>query len=274
MLQSRPKILVAAPIMRLSQITPAIVLRARPYGESDKIVLFFTEHFGKLTGIAKGALRSRRRFVNSLEPFSLVNLRFQDRPHTNLAFIVASDLMFGFRQLATSLERISYASYFVEITEGLTADWEENPLVYQHLRDGLLYLEKNGTSLKFLTTFELKLLRLAGYQPVLDGCKRCGKDRNNEAMTRWHFSPADGGILCNSCVKLRRELLSLGSTAVEVLKALQTESQDLADRKALPLSVIKEIRSVASRFIQYHMDREIKSAVFLYQFSSTQSMAP
>ena len=58
--------------MRSSQTTHAIVLRARPYGESDKIVSFLTEDFGKLSGIAKGALRSRRRFVNSLEPFSLV----------------------------------------------------------------------------------------------------------------------------------------------------------------------------------------------------------
>lgn len=259
--------------MRLSQVTPAIVLRSRPYGESDKIVSFFTEQFGKLTGIAKGAMRSRRRFVNSLEPFSLVNLRFHDRAHTNLAFIVASDLEFGFRQLATSLERISYASYLVEITEGLVGEREENPIVYQHLRDGLRYLDANGTSLRFLTTFELKLLRLAGYQPVLNGCKHCGKERNSGATARWHFSPADGGILCDSCVKLRREVLSLGSTAVEVLTALQAESQDLADRIILPFSVIKEIRSVALRFIQYHMDREIKSAAFLYQFSSMQSVA-
>ena len=67
------------PLMRSSQTTAAIVLRHRPYGESDKIVSFLTEDFGKLTGIAKGAMRSRQRFVNSLEPFSLVNLRFHDR---------------------------------------------------------------------------------------------------------------------------------------------------------------------------------------------------
>jgi len=67
--------------MRLSHVTPAIVLRTRPFGESDKIVSLLTENFGKMTGIAKGALRSRRRFVNSLEPFSLVNLRFQERVH-------------------------------------------------------------------------------------------------------------------------------------------------------------------------------------------------
>ena len=83
--------------MRLSHVTPAIVLRTRPFGESDKIVSFLTENFGKITGIAKGAMRSRKRFVNSLEPFSLVNLCFQDRAHTNLVFILGAELAHGFR---------------------------------------------------------------------------------------------------------------------------------------------------------------------------------
>jgi recombinational DNA repair protein (RecF pathway) len=43
--------------MRLSLVSPAIALRTRPFGESDKIVSFLTENHGKFTGIAKGALR-------------------------------------------------------------------------------------------------------------------------------------------------------------------------------------------------------------------------
>ncbi len=35
--------------------SPAIVLRSRDYGESDRIVTFLTLDYGKLTGIAKGA---------------------------------------------------------------------------------------------------------------------------------------------------------------------------------------------------------------------------
>jgi len=34
--------------------TNAIVIRSTNYGESDKIVTFFTKDFGKLKGIAKG----------------------------------------------------------------------------------------------------------------------------------------------------------------------------------------------------------------------------
>ena len=257
--------------MRSSQTTPAIVLRARPYGESDKIVTFLTEDFGKLTGIAKGALRSRRRFVNSLEPFSLVTLRFQDRAHDNLAFLIGADLLFGLRQLASSLERISYAAYLVEITDGLISEREENLAVFQHLRDGLQYLDEIGSSLRFLTYYELKLLHLAGYRPALDVCQRCGQARSQAGLGQWHFSPADGGVLCDSCSRLRREVLPLGHLAANMLSTLQTDSHNLGNRVSLPASVIREMRSVLLCFIQYQMDREIKSAAFLNQFSALEN---
>ena len=254
--------------MRVCHSTSAIVLRARPFGESDKIVSFLTETYGKIAGIAKGAKRSRKRFTNSLEPFSLVNLRFQERPHSSLAFILASELVFGFKQLVTSLEKISSASYLVEITDGLIGEREENRLVFQHLRDGLGYLEENDPSLRFITSFELKLLRLAGYQPSLDRCKRCGKDRRDSCVARWHFSPRDGGILCDSCSRLRKEALPLAAIALEILTDLQAGKSVRLSCVSLPASVVREIRSVVLRFIQFHTDREIKSAAFLCEFSS------
>jgi len=254
--------------MRVQLTTPAIVLRARPFGESDKIVSFFTQHHGKLTGIAKGALRSRKRFVNSLEIFSLVNLSFQERSRSHLAFILSADLVRGPRVLITDLDRIAHASYLVEITDGLVAEREENPVLFEHLKDGLAHLEERGTSLRFLTYFELKLLRLAGYQPVLDICRRCRTKCPDGAVAKWHFSPLDGGILCDFCSRSCREVLPLGRSAVEVLAALQAENNYLPERLSLPASVVAEIRSVVLRFIQFQMDREIKSAPFLHQFSS------
>ena len=251
--------------MLLCHVTPAIVLRTWPFGESDKIVSFLTESHGKLTGIAKGAKRSRKRFVNSLEPFSLVNLRFHDRAQGNLVFIIGSDLAFGFKHLLTSLEKISFASYLVEITDGLIGEREENRLVFRHLKDGLTHLEEQATSLTFLTSFELKLLKLTGYQPWLESCRRCGRERRDRWTSRWYFSPRDGGILCESCSRMRKEIFSLSAATLEILTNLQEErrSPDIS----LSTGVLKEIRSAVIRFIEFHMEREIKSAAFLHQFS-------
>jgi DNA repair protein RecO (recombination protein O) len=166
------------------------------------------------------------------------------------------------------LDRISYASYLVEITDGLIGEREENPAVFQHLKEALCQLAAHGSSLRFLTAFELKLLRLSGYQPVLDACKKCRQHRVDEASSGWHFSTLEGGILCDPCSRSARELLPVGPSALELLTALQEESIDLVGRRSLPMSVVKEIRTVIMRFIQFHMDREIKSAPFLHPFSS------
>ena len=254
--------------MRLSHVTPAIVLRSWPYGESDKIVTFLTEKHGKMTGIAKGAKRSRRRFSNSLEPFSLVNLHFQDRVHTGMAFILASDLQKTFPRLSVSLEKITFASYCVEITDGLIGEREESRLVFEHLKGGLTYFDEKEASLVYLIRFELKLLKLAGYQPSLYTCRRCSKNHRRRESLRWYFSPRDGGILCQSCSASRKETQPLlGSTLDSMIDLQRDEGTQHFDGSLSSLAV-KEIRSAVMRFIRFHMDREIKSAPFLDQFAS------
>ena len=210
--------------MGLTLATRAIVLRSWPYGESDKLVSLLTESYGKLRGIAKGAKRSRKRFANSLELFSIVNLHFQDRPDGGLVLLLSADLTVAFKKLDTSLEKITLASYMVEVIDGLIGERDPSPVVFEHLRQGLLFLDSDGVApLEFLTTFELKLLRLAGYQLALDGCNLCALTRDKYALPRWHFSPAEGGLLCGFCAQSRKEVLPLGAEALTALIHLQPD---------------------------------------------------
>jgi DNA repair protein RecO (recombination protein O) len=257
--------------MGLTLATPAVVLRSWPYGESDRIVCLFTEAYGKVRGIAKGAKRSRKRFVNSLEPFSVVNLRFQDRPHAGLVFLLSADLILVFKKLDSSLEKIALASYLVEVVDGLMGERDINTLVFEHLRNGLLFLNNDGTApLEFLTIFELKLLRLVGYQPALDGCKRCRVKHAQSGASCWHFSPADGGLLCDPCATSKKENLPLGAAALSALEGLQQQTFEVSPNgrrvARLPIPVLMEIRFIMQRFLQFHIEREIRSAAFLSQF--------
>lgn len=248
-------------------VTPAIVLRSSPFGESDKIVSFLTESYGKLTGIAKGAKRSRKRFVNTLEPFSLVNLSFRDRPHRGLAFIHACDLLRPFRYLTASLERVAYASYLMEITDGLIGEREENRALFEHLKQGLIFLEESGSPLPFTIFFELRLLQLAGYQPTLRRCRRCGKSWASGSQGRWHFSPRDGGVLCESCAGLRKEVMPVSADAIHLLGELERTGGFPSQQLSFPDPVLKESLLVLLKFIQFLMNRELKSAPFLDAFA-------
>ena len=250
-------------------VTPAIVLRSWSFGESDKIVSFLTESHGKVTGIAKGAKRSRKRFVNSLEPFSLVNLRFHDRPGSSLAFIQACDLIRVFKQLTTSLENIAHASYLIEIADGLSGERDTNRALFAHLRDGLSFTEEKGASLRFVTFFELKLLMLSGYQPMLEKCRRCGRSSRGGTVGPWGFSLRDGGVLCQDCSAFRREVLLLSLEALGALAELQQANGSLLLHLPFcPAPVLREGHLVLLRFIQYQIGRELKSASFLDAFST------
>jgi DNA repair protein RecO (recombination protein O) len=95
---------------RTLQQTEAIVLRVIDYGESDRIVTFCTADFGKIRGIAKGARRSRKRFVNTLEPFSCSRVHFSRRGPDTLALIEGCDVLSHFPGIRADLEKTLAAS--------------------------------------------------------------------------------------------------------------------------------------------------------------------
>ncbi len=90
--------------------TSAFVLHARPYGESDRIVTFITEQ-GKVTGIAKGAKNSRRRFAGTLEPFVHVRVVFRQRSASDLVFLLRCELLAALRAFTRDLDRFAAGSY-------------------------------------------------------------------------------------------------------------------------------------------------------------------
>ncbi len=58
----------------------AIVLRTWPFHEADLLVSLFTREHGRVKGIARHAMRSRRRFGGALEPMTHVRATWAERP--------------------------------------------------------------------------------------------------------------------------------------------------------------------------------------------------
>src|SRR5271155_6204463 len=105
--------------MPAEESTPAIVIRTRDYAEADRIVTLLTRDFGKLSGIAKGAKASRRRFERKLEPFSHVNLFFRRRPNGQLVFITRAEAAADLDPfvIEDDLGKIALGSYMLELAD-------------------------------------------------------------------------------------------------------------------------------------------------------------
>ena len=249
----------------LEERTPAIVLRTRPQGESDKIVTFLTRTWGKVTGIAKGAKRSRRRFVNVLEPFTHVQLRFRPGRTDDLSFIFGCDLLRTFRSPSRDLQRFALASYIVELIDVMVAGREAGQDTYLLLLHALTVLEEQAAlSPLFLSLFELRLLTNVGYAPNLAECQQCRISITPEE-TPLTFSPSLGGLLCPKCrgrggATLRLSVETLHLLHHHMSRGLTTFSQTPVSPRAR-----NEMRIFATRLLSSHLPRPLKSAAFLEQ---------
>jgi DNA repair protein RecO (recombination protein O) len=242
------------------ETTPAIVLRARDYAEADRIVTLLTRDFGKLSGIAKGAKASRRRFERKLEPFTQAILYFRRRPHGQLVFITRAERIDGAPPEFDELGKIALGSYMLELTDALTTEEAEAVAAYEMLAMGLEVLSRRIPTMALRQAFELKILQAAGFGLEFGCCRLCGQLAEPEGGTVY-FVPSRGGIVCARC----------RGQAVESAVRMDTSSATalarlcltpFAEAAALPHGGGDSVSAIA-RFLATILDRKLRSLDFL-----------
>jgi len=240
--------------------TNAIVTRSLNYGESDKIVTFFSQDFGKIRGIAKGARRSKKRFQNALGLFSHLRLIFFDREGVGLVRAESGDILHAFPGIRDNLTKIYYGNYFLELVNEMAGEREANPEAFHLLLFFLLDLEEGEPLEERLRMFEIRMLSLFGYQPSLKGCAVCRKDTDDlRGALHVFFSPEKGALVCDQCSKLLNHLIPLSLGTAKLIEQIsQTDLTKIYRLKFTP-QALNESRVLLPRFINYQLGKELKS---------------
>ncbi len=190
--------------------TRGLVLSVSDHSESDKIVTFYSPDIGKATAIAKGAKRSKKRFVNKLEEFSLLQMDYTPSKRDSLLFLKEAELDNAFITLRTSYPRYVAAAFAGELALRFTREHDPDPFLFSLLLWAMQGLEDGRDPLEICALFLLRMLGAAGYQPVLDRCGICGevvrKGQNYSLYT------GGGSLVCANC----RSTLKGGTSTVTV----------------------------------------------------------
>jgi DNA repair protein RecO (recombination protein O) len=246
--------------MPAEECSPAIVLRTRDYAESDRIVTLLTRDYGKLSGIAKGAKASRRRFERKLEPFSHVNLFFRRRPNGQLVFITraeAGDL--HPLALENDLARFALGSYMLELAEALTSEEAEAAAAYRVLATSLAALASSTATVAARQRFELELLRASGFGLNFARCRICATAADHGDYV--YFVASRGGVICPRCRPSAPEgAVRLASSSAVALARLNAAAVD--HPATLDFAGADGALAIA-RFLASVLDRKLRSAAFL-----------
>jgi DNA repair protein RecO (recombination protein O) len=239
--------------------TPAIVLRTRDYAEADRIVTLLTRDFGKLSGIAKGAKASRRRFERKLEPFTQAILYFRRRPHGQLVFIIRAERIDGAPPELGDLGRIALGSYMLELADALTTEEAEAVAAYEVLADGLEVLGRTTPTTALRQAFELKILQAAGFGLDFGRCRLCGIGEPQGSSV--YFVPSRGGIVCPRCrAQAVESAVRIDTSSAAALARLSR--RPLADSVTLHPGGA-DCSSAIARFLATILDRKLRSVDFL-----------
>lgn len=238
--------------------TQAFVLRTRPYGESDRLVTLMTEDHGKVTGIAKGAKNSRRRFAGTLEPFMQIRAVFQIRPHSDLVFLTRCELVRPLHAFTADLARYATGSYILELADRMVLARESSTDVYHLVQDTLADIDHDGASDAVLAAFELRLLAVTGYAPSLAACRACG--RHADGTPTVYLVPERGGFLCRGCVPPGEVVRPVSGATARNLAVLALATFADARRGHVPTP---EMRTVTDALLGSVTNGPLRSRAFL-----------
>ncbi|MBN1859653.1 DNA repair protein RecO, partial [Candidatus Bipolaricaulota bacterium] len=183
-----------------------IVLRVKPFRESDLIVSLFTAQWGVRHQISKGARGARSRSGAALDFLNDIEVIFYEK--SGLDLVSQASIIDAHHKLKADYDTTMRALAAVKLTEKLLALHQPEPRVLETIRAFLRKLDEDGAEAEslWLATM-LKVISLLGHRPSLLQCGRCGG-----TTSELTFLPESGGVLCHRCRRSQRGIaLNLGA---------------------------------------------------------------
>ncbi|MBN1903508.1 MAG: DNA repair protein RecO [Deltaproteobacteria bacterium] len=239
----------------------SIIMRVKDFGESDLIITFFTPLEGKIKGIAKGARRSRKRFVNCLDIFSHVKLEYSLKKKDGLYFIHSGKLIDAYPGLRKDYATLIKASYMIELTEMLFPWHLPDSSMFDTLMNSFEILDKGGNTHIVTVFFELAAMALGGYSINLEKCSICG--RPYKGVGTAVFRPDTGGIACMRCQGVTKATPGLSPDTVNLIKKIQAGLTKECFDTCTSKDFLGEIRPVLKLHREYRLENRPRTAGYL-----------
>lgn len=149
------------------------MLARRNYSEADRILMVYSQHYGKVGLMAKGVRRPKSRKRGSLEVFS--HIRFSAARGKNLDVLTEVEMIDSYEPIRNNLKRSVLAYYFIEVVGKTMREDEKNSEVYGILLHYLKQLEQSRNLRDLKNKFISKILVSLGFWPK--GKKMVDHDR-------------------------------------------------------------------------------------------------
>jgi DNA repair protein RecO (recombination protein O) len=146
----------------------AVILRTTIFKENDLLLDLLTEAQGRIKIVARGALKSKKRYQGCLEPGSIVKVDYL--PKSNLPTLGSCDLLSSVWYSRQQLETLAALYYVLEILRVATAYAEVDTDLFKSAIAVIEMIEGGDYTEAHLIRWELSLFTHLGYHLRIDRC--------------------------------------------------------------------------------------------------------
>lgn len=244
--------------------TKGLVLRETPYKDNDKLLSVLTEELGLVTLKARGVKRRNSPLKGGCQ--LLIYGEFTIYERNGYYTINEAEPLAMFSGLRTDIELLALSTYFSQLLETVSPEGQQ---VQELLSLGLNSLYALDTlhkpQLLVKAAFELRLMCLSGFAPMLEGCSCCG---NPQAL---RFIPQEGILICDVCRKTEesraQNVLQPGVLAA-MRHIVSCEKQRLFSF-TLPNDSLKLLGDVTEHFLLVQLGQGFSSLNFYKRLFTT-----
>jgi DNA repair protein RecO (recombination protein O) len=206
-------------------IDTAIVLHARPHGETNTVVELLTRRHGRHSGLVRGGRSRKLRPV--LQTGNLVKAEWRARLNEQLGFFVLElDQPYAARALDDRLALAGIGS--LASLAGLFAERDPHPALFDMAALVLDHLGDRGLWPQLMVRFELRLLTELGFGLDLERCAATGA--RDDLI---YVSPKSGSAVSAAAGEPYKDKLLKLPAFLRSAKDFAAAPQDVADGFAL-----------------------------------------
>ncbi len=248
----------------------AVILRTWPVNEADLIVSFFTRDYGRLKGIAKSALKSRKRFGGALEPMTLARAWFAERPRQELVRLDQLEIQRSPLAEPIDAARLAALSFYAELLDESLPEHDPQDAVFRLLTSVLEHTasaqtEASQTTMPQpgpqsgpwmpLTYFSLWMTRLMGLLPDLAHCIVCAEPLHAAEVS---FNSYSEGFFC--AMHRTAHATALSADSWQLAQRMLRAPVAAFTAEPWPRRRAQDLRRFTLQTLERHLERKLRSA--------------
>jgi DNA repair protein RecO (recombination protein O) len=203
--------------------TQAIVLRKINFGDTSRIAQFYTEDFGKISAILKGARSPKSKIGMLIDTMNLLQLVLYKKDTREVQIVSDIDLVKHYSEIRDDFEKYKYASAIIELLSNLTLENEHSKKIFEGTVKILSLINQNDMDPQYLfAKYFLFFLREIGYEFQFIKCNVCGKKLEGKDRPSFNY---ELGSMCLECSKDRITNFNLSEELFELITCLNSKNK-------------------------------------------------